>query len=155
VPDRDDRIRLRDRIVRTHQLPDLPCVPSVRPRQVEHRGRGVRRDDPVARVDQVSSEKPAPATKLDDQTVALAHGLQQLEDPGRAVVGVEAEPEVVDQREVAAVVRGVGLGHPIILAPDFTTVDRGSAPHDTGCIRVPPRSDGRPIRRDAVGGGRC
>jgi hypothetical protein len=64
--------------------------------------------------------------------------LQQLEDPGRAVVGVEAEPEVVDQREVAAVVRGVGLGHPVILAPDLTTVDRGSASHDTGCIRVPP-----------------
>jgi hypothetical protein len=81
----------------------------------------------LTRVDQVSSEEPAPAAELDNQTVALAHGLQQLQDPGRAVVGVETEPEVVDQREVAAVVGHVALGHPVILAPDLTTVDRGSA----------------------------
>jgi hypothetical protein len=112
MPDRDDRVRLRDRIVRKHQFPDLPRVPGVRPRQVEHRGRGIGRDHPVTGVDQVSSEEPAPAAKLDDEPVALAHGLQQLEDPWRAVVGVEAEPEMVDQRKVAAVVRGVGPGHP-------------------------------------------
>jgi hypothetical protein len=116
VSDRHDRICLGDRIVRKHQLPDLLCVPGVRPRQFEHRGRGIGRDHPVTRVDQVSSEEPAPAPELDDQAVPLAHGLQQLEDPGRAVVGVEAETEVVDQREVAAVVGHVALGHPVILA---------------------------------------
>jgi hypothetical protein len=128
VPDRDDRVRVRDRIVRKDQLPDLPRIPGVRPRQLEHRGRGIGRDHPVTRVDQVSSEESAAAAELDDQAVALAHRPQQLEDAGRAVVGVEAESQMVDQREIAAVVGGVGLGHPGILAPVLTTVDRGRPP---------------------------
>ena len=79
----------------------------------------------MTRVDQVSSEESAPAAELDDLAVALAHRRQQAEHPGRTFVRVEAEPEMVDQREVAAVVGDVGLGHPVILAPDLTTVDAG------------------------------
>lgn len=122
MPDRDDRVRLRDRIVRKDQLPDLPRIPGVRPRQLEHRGRGIGRDHPVTRVDQVSSEESTAAAELDDQAVALANRPQQLEDAGRAVVGVEAEPEVVNQREVAAVVGRVALGHPGILARSLAGV---------------------------------
>ena len=51
---------------------------------------------------------------------------------GCAVVGVEADPQMVDQREVAAVVGRVGFGHPIILAPDLTTVDAGLRRCDRG-----------------------
>jgi uncharacterized membrane protein len=77
----------------------------------------------VTGVGQVSSEEPAPAAELDDHADALEHRLQQLEDPRRAVVGVEVEPEVVDQREVATVVGRVGLGHRVIFVPDPKAVD--------------------------------
>jgi hypothetical protein len=76
----------------------------------------------MTRVDHVSSEEPAPAAELDDHAIALAYGLQQLEDPGRAVVGVEPEPEVMDQREVATIVGRVTLGHPVILAGSLAGV---------------------------------
>jgi uncharacterized protein YifN (PemK superfamily) len=72
-------------------------------------------------------------------TVQKQHPITVRAVDGKSIrMLVSVEPEMVDQREVGAVVRGVGLGHPVILAPDLTTVDRGSAPHDTGCIRVPP-----------------
>jgi hypothetical protein len=38
VPDRDDRVRLRDRVVRQHELADLLRPGGVRAGQVEHRG---------------------------------------------------------------------------------------------------------------------
>ena len=69
----------------------------------------------MAGVDEIAGEQTAPAAELDDQAVAIAHRLEKLQHAGRAVVGVEPEPEVVDQREVGSVVGLVRRLHPAIL----------------------------------------
>ena len=76
-------------------------------------------------VEEVSGEQAAAATQLDDQPIALAHGLDQLEDPRPAGIRVEAEPEVVHQCEVPPIVGRVGNVHRPMLAAHCPGVDRG------------------------------
>lgn len=52
----------------------------------------------MASVHQKAGQQPAPAAELDGKPVALPDRRQQLEDAGGAVVGMEPEPEVVDER---------------------------------------------------------
>jgi hypothetical protein len=77
----------------------------------------------VSGVKEIPREQAAAAPELDHETVALEHRLEQLQDPRRAIVGVEAEPPVVDQREVLPVVRGVRSVHGTILPSMRTSVD--------------------------------
>jgi hypothetical protein len=56
----------------------------------------------VSRPDEVAGQETAAAAELEDETAT--DRLQKRDDPGRADVGVEAEAEVVDQREIVAVV---------------------------------------------------
>ncbi len=77
----------------------------------------------MARVHQKPGQEPAPAAELDDEPVAITDRTQQLEDAGGAVVGVEPEPEVVDEREVGPVVGLAGLRHGAILASDGAPVE--------------------------------
>jgi hypothetical protein len=77
----------------------------------------------MARVHQKAGQQPAPAAELDDKPVALPDRRQQLEDAGGAVVGVEPEPEVVDEREVRPVIGLAGLRHGAILASDGAPVE--------------------------------
>jgi hypothetical protein len=56
----------------------------------------------VSRFDEIAGEETAAAAELEDEPAA--HGLEQREDPRRAGIGVEAEAEMVDQREIVAVV---------------------------------------------------
>ena len=118
MSDADDRVGGRDRVVGEREPPDLLGVAGHIAGEVEH-GRGrVRRDHPVTGVDQVPREQPAPAPDLDHQAVPREHGLEQCEHPGRASVGVEPEPTVVDEREIASVVRRVvGHRHDIFRGP--------------------------------------
>lgn len=76
-----------------------------------------------ARVHQKPGQQPAPAAELDDKPIALPDRPQQFEDAGRALVGVEPEPEVVDEREVRPVRGLAGLRHGAILASDGAPVE--------------------------------
>ena len=64
----------------------------------------------MPRVDEVAREQPAPAPDLDDDTASRAHRLEQRQDAGRTVVGVEPETEVVHEGELAPAVR-IGCHH--------------------------------------------
>ena len=64
----------------------------------------------------MSRQQAAPAPELDDQPVASRYRLQQFQHPGRAVVCVEAEAEVMDRCEVAPVVGHIRWIHRRILA---------------------------------------
>ena len=55
-------------------------------------------------VNQMPREQPAPAADLQDNPAPLPHRLEQCQDPGRAGVGVEAEPEMVHKRQILSVV---------------------------------------------------
>ena len=101
MADGDDRVALGNRVVREDELPNLG-VGNGLPSQSQHRGRGVGCDDAVAGLDEMPGEEPAPAAELDDETAA--HGLEQRENPWRAGVGMEAEAEVMHQRQVVSVV---------------------------------------------------
>ena len=57
----------------------------------------------MARVDEVPGEQSASAAELEDEPTAQR--FEKAEDPRRAGIGVEAEAEVVYQREVVAIVR--------------------------------------------------
>jgi hypothetical protein len=56
----------------------------------------------VPRLDEVSGQETAAAAELEDEPAA--HWLQELQDSRRAGVRMEAEAEVVDQREIVSVV---------------------------------------------------
>ena len=102
VADGDDRVALGKGVVGENELPYFRagrCLPGER----QHRGRGVRSDDVVSRLDEMPGEEAAPAAELEDE--AAAHGLEEREDARAAGVGMEAEAEVVHQREIVAVVR--------------------------------------------------
>jgi hypothetical protein len=70
-----------------------------------------------------AGQQPAPAAELDDKPVALPDRRQQLEDAGGAVVGMEPEPEVVDEREVRSVRGPAGLRDGAILPSDGAPVE--------------------------------
>ena len=111
----DDRVGGRDRVVGEREPPDLLGIAGDVAGEVEHRRGGVRRDHPVSGVDQVPREQSASAPDLDDQAVPCEHGLERCEHPGSARVGVEPEPAVMNEREIAPVVRRAGrlhVGHP-------------------------------------------
>jgi hypothetical protein len=50
----------------------------------------------------MAGEETTAAAELENEPAA--DGLEQLQDSGRAGIGVEAEAKVVDQREIVAVV---------------------------------------------------
>ena len=56
-------------------------------------------------VDQVAGEQAAATAELDDEAMGQPDRFEQLQDPGCAGRRVEREPRVVDEREVAPVVR--------------------------------------------------
>src|SRR5262249_47731005 len=110
-------------------------------RELEHRRRCVRRDHPMAGVQQVPGQEPAPAPDLDDEPATLADGTEQPEDSRSAGVGVEPEPQVVDPREVRPVVRRRRLVHRRMIPSPGLSVDwRGSDDHHTN--HGPERNDG-------------
>ncbi len=123
VPDRDDRVGARDRIVGERQEADLLCAGRVLARQVEHRRRRVGGEHPVAGVDEMLRQQAAAAAELEDEAVAFPYRLEQRQDPGRAPFGVEAEPEVVDAREIGSVVGGAVGTHTRIVPSVRTGVD--------------------------------
>jgi hypothetical protein len=100
VADAHDRVGLGQRVVGQRQQAEVGAGGGLA-RQVEHRRRCIRRDDPVAGVEEVLRQEAAAAAELEHEPAALPHRLEQGEDPRGAGVGMEPEPEVVDQREVA------------------------------------------------------
>ena len=70
----------------------------------------------MAGLDQVMGQQPAAATEFNDEPVALANGVEERQDARRAFVGVEAEPEMVDQGQVPSVIEVTGGVHGPILA---------------------------------------
>ena len=56
----------------------------------------------MSSLDEVTGQEAAAAPELEDEPAA--HGLEQRQDSRRAGIGVEAEAEVVDQREIVAVI---------------------------------------------------
>lgn len=116
VADGHDRVGGRQRIVGQGQSADLGGARRV-PGQVEHRRRGVGRDDPMTRLDEVAGEKAAPAPELEHQPVALTNRGQQLKDARRACIGVEAESEMVRTGEIPPVVRSAAWPHGVATIP--------------------------------------
>ena len=62
----------------------------------------------MAGVDEVLRQESAAAAELEHDALAVEHRLQQPENAGRAHVGVEPEPQVMDEGEVVPVVGRVG-----------------------------------------------
>src|SRR5439155_846506 len=71
----------------------------------------------AAGVDELPRQQAVPASELEDETLAFPHGLEELEDPRRAGIGVEAEAPVVHEREIGAVVGVAGKDHSTMVAP--------------------------------------
>ena len=107
MPDAHDRIGLGERVVGQRQQAEVGAAGGLA-RQIEHRRRRISCDDPVPGIEQVPREEAAATADLEHEPAPLAHRLEQLQDPRGARVGVKAEAQVVDQREVAPVVRVVG-----------------------------------------------
>ena len=137
-----DRVGLGQQVVGQRQQAEVGAGGGLA-RQVEHRRRRIRRDDPVAGIEEVFREEAAAAAELEHQPAALAHRLEQSEDPRGAGVGVEPEPEVVDQREVGPVVRVVGRHEGYQPSPggshtsSATSITR-SAPSPSSGVRTSP-----------------
>ena len=117
VADGDDRVRLRQGILRENEPANVIGSSRIRARQLEHRPRGVGGEDAVPGVDELPRQQAAPASELEDETLAFPHGLEELEDPRRAGIGVEAEAPVVHEREIGAVVGVAGKDHSTMVAP--------------------------------------
>ena len=112
----DDRVGVRDRVVRQpHPSHVLRAGRSDSGELENCRGR-VGRDDAVSGVEEVPGEQPTPAAELDDQTSSVTHGPEQRHDARRAHVGVEPEAAVVHQREVVAVIRLIVAVHAGLLS---------------------------------------
>src|SRR5439155_1549375 len=112
VSDGDDGVGGRNGVVGERQQADLLGVRCVLASQLEHGRRGVGGDHAVTGVDEVLGQEPAAATQLDDHSTSIADGLESGQDAGRAGGGVEAEPDVMDQRQVAPVVGiAIPVGH--------------------------------------------
>ena len=75
----------------------LPC-------QLEHGVGRVGGDHPVPGIHQVSGQQPAATSDLDHEAVAVTDRSQEIENPRSTGVGVESEPEMVDERQVVAVI---------------------------------------------------
>src|SRR4051794_18757899 len=105
MADRDDRVGGRDRVVRQDETLNRLGVTGRAPGELEHRVRRVGRDDPVPAIEQVPREQSAPAAELDDESIPLSDGREQRQDARRAVVRVEGEPAIVDESEIAPVIR--------------------------------------------------
>ena len=59
----------------------------------------------MAGVHQAASKQAAAAPQLEDQSSLLVHRIEQGKYSGGAGVGMKAEPEVVDEGQIGAVVR--------------------------------------------------
>jgi hypothetical protein len=94
----------------------------------------------MARVDQIPSEQPGPASELDDEAGSLADGLEQPKDARGAVVGAKPEAELVHHGEIRPVVRGL---HGCIFTHRETPFGRrrghDSAAHPMGSFDSAPR----------------
>jgi hypothetical protein len=104
VADGHDRVGVRDRIVRQGQASDRLGANRVDASEVEHRRRGVGSDYLVARIDEVLGEQPTAAPEFNDKSASFADWFEQGEDAWCAVICVECEAEVMDQREIGTVV---------------------------------------------------
>ena len=108
VAGRHDGVGLGQRIVGQREHAVLDRIRRVGAGDVEHGGRRIGGDHAVTGIGEVLGEQAAPAADLEHQAVALADRREVGEDPGRARVGVEAEPLVVDLGERGPVVGVVG-----------------------------------------------
>ena len=102
MPDGDDRVALGQGIVGENQLLYLGAGRRL-PGERQHRERCVRGNDVVSGLEEAPGEEAAPAAELENE--AAAHRLEEREDARCGGVGVEDEAEVVQQREIVAVVR--------------------------------------------------
>jgi len=100
---RHDGIGPGDRLIGEAQGAEV-CSRSVPARQVEHGGRGVGGDHPVSGLDEVAGEQTTSAPDLDHEAVTFTNRGQEVDDGRRTGVGVESEPEVMDQGEIGAVI---------------------------------------------------
>jgi hypothetical protein len=110
VPDGHDGVGVRDRVVGQGQASDRLRANRMVAGEVEHRWGRVGSDDLMARIDEVLGEQPTAASELHDKSASLANGLEQCEHARCAVIGVEREAQVMDQREIRTVVGG-GVRH--------------------------------------------
>jgi hypothetical protein len=104
VSDGDDGVRLGEGIVGQPELSDVSARSNLSG-EVEHRRRGVRSDDPMAGLEEVPRQEAAAAAELENEVVVVSNRPEQLEDPRCTEVGMEAEPTVMHERQVAAVIR--------------------------------------------------
>ena len=116
VPDRNDRIRVRERVVREHDLADVFRISGNVACQLEHRRRRVSRHNAMSSVEEMPGENTTPTADLNDQASSLAYGLEPLQDAWCASVGMEAQPTVMHERQIPPVVQGVGSHQNMMLA---------------------------------------
>lgn len=104
MADGHDGVAGWDRIVGKHELDEFVDVGHRAASERQHRRRGIGCDHPVARVEEVASEKAAATAELDDKTVSSSGRFEELQDSWRHHVGVGSEAEMVHQRQILAVV---------------------------------------------------
>jgi hypothetical protein len=131
MADRNNRIGLRQWVVRQPQATKLLGARDSFACQLEHGRRGVCRHDAVARFDEVARQRARAAAELEDETFPLANRLEQRHDARCASVGMEPVPEVVHEGEIAPVVRLSGDVENVTRVrfppPPLLTVPRSSA----------------------------
>src|SRR5262245_49777769 len=66
VPDRDDRVRVRERVVREHDLADVFCISGNVTCQLEHRRRCVSSHHAMSCLEEVAGKEAAPTADLND-----------------------------------------------------------------------------------------
>ena len=130
MAERDDRVSVGERVVWEHDLDDAFCIKGNFACQIEHGRRCVSRHNAMSCLEQVAGKEAAPTAELDDQALSFAYGLEPLQDPRRAYVGVEAKPSVMHEREIRAVVGGIGC-HQIMMPARL----RGGSPPSATVLR--------------------
>ena len=105
VPDPDDRVHHRHRIVRQHQRLHLLGARHRRPGEFQHRRRRVRGDHPMPGRGQPLREQPGPAADLQHHPAAGPDRLEQPQNARRTGLGVKPVTLIEDVREIPPVVR--------------------------------------------------
>jgi hypothetical protein len=107
MSDRDDRVGLGQPLVCQREPANLSAITHDLARDLKHRRRRVGRDHAMAGGDQRFGQLTAAAAELQHQTVPGPHRRQPLDDTRSTRGSMDTKPEVVHQRQVASIVRGL------------------------------------------------
>jgi hypothetical protein len=116
MADRHNRIATRDGIVGKDELGEPVDVGSCLLGKFEHGSGCISRDHPVSGVEEMSGQQSATTAKLDHHALPITNRLKETQNARCDQIGVESEPEMVDQAKIAPILRCASRIHSAILA---------------------------------------